>query len=75
MGALYFDNTTFLAHKQSWFIVVSLLVIEKCSALRAPGFPLVFFVQSVLLIFLVPEISLAHKYITAHFPGMMQVLQ
>ena len=75
MGALYFDNTTFLAHKQSWFIVVSLLVNEKCSTARAPGFTPGFFVRSVLLIFLVPEISLTHKYITAHFPGMMQVLQ
>ena len=26
MGALYFDNTTFLVHRQSWFIVVSVLV-------------------------------------------------
>jgi hypothetical protein len=37
----------------------------KCSTARAPGFTPGFFVRSVLLIFLVPEISLTHKYITA----------
>jgi hypothetical protein len=57
MGALYLDNTLFLAHKQSWFIVVYLRVNEKCSTAypsRAPGLTPDFFVGSVLLIFLVP---------------------
>ena len=57
MGDLYFDNTTFLAHKQTWFIIVSLLVNEKCSAAyrsRAPVFTPGFFVGSVLPISLVP---------------------
>ena len=37
MGDLYFDNTTFLAHKQTWSIIVSLLVNKNVQLLTVRG--------------------------------------